>query len=640
MLAIKAGGVLMGLHLHYRPKKRGKKSDKADVYYSLATSYRNENGDPRKIIIQDLGVLTEEEVQVWQFKLQILREKTIDDICRVSSLQIEQQKAYLDVAVLSAIYDKLGLNDIFKCAPSQSPLKILNTQAIAKILVMSRCLDPQANTRTVDWFRNSCLPDLMGIDDPEKYNRSKIFRELSAIHKRKPLLEKLFLSQSHNRFALEAEENKLNTRKKSVELFFFDGTTTYFEGSECPLGMPGKDKTHGYQNSTMLICLLTDRKGYPIAWEVSEGNKRDVSEFKKIGNRLANNLNISNITYCFDRGVASSSNFDLIEDTLKSKFITGIDKDQIAKIFNLQKFIENTRDSLIKDNEANKENIKEIGVNKKRIVTIDGFYRVSPSRYGKELGINDDSRRYIISFDINIYNKDRETREKAIECVLKEIEEINNELAQAKKDRDEDISEEKIKKLISKNKLQGIIEYEITPCAIKNLKDAVQSYFIKTKVNEHVKTEKGLVDGILIYITNHTESSDGFFDLPASTIVRHYRDKYVIENAFRHLKSFLDLRPIFVYIENHVLAHIDICMASYSVNQYIKETLDKIGVGLREFYGLIKKYSNISEISLNSSSSKIIRLPKLPSRLISMLSALGVEHVTSDTHLSKLKFKS
>ncbi|HLE10062.1 MAG TPA: hypothetical protein VI754_02335 [Bacteriovoracaceae bacterium] len=57
-----------------------------------------------------------------------------------------------------------------------------------------------------------------------------------------------------------------------------------------------------------------------------------------------------------------------------------------------------------------------------------------------------------------------------------------------------------------------------------------------------------------------TESAGGHFIVPASTIVGHYKNKFVIENAFRHLKSIVDLRPFFVRLDDHVRAHVDICM--------------------------------------------------------------------------------
>jgi hypothetical protein len=96
-------------------------------------------------------------------------------------------------------------------------------------------LDPQANTKTAEWFANCYLPLLMEIDDSSKYNRSKIFRELSNIHQRKKYLETLFLSQS----------KKIGLEKGEGELYFFDGTTSYFEGDHCTLGTPGMDKTTG-----------------------------------------------------------------------------------------------------------------------------------------------------------------------------------------------------------------------------------------------------------------------------------------------------------------------------------------------------------------------------------------------------------
>ncbi|OFZ70679.1 MAG: hypothetical protein A2451_03065 [Bdellovibrionales bacterium RIFOXYC2_FULL_39_8] len=65
---------------------------------------------------------------------------------------------------------------------------------------------------------------------------------------------------------------------------------------------------------------------------------------------------------------------------------------------------------------------------------------------------------------------------------------------------------------------------------------------------------------VFVILIRKTESAGGHFIVPASTIVGHYKNKFVIENAFRHLKSIVDLRPFFVRLDDHVRAHVDICM--------------------------------------------------------------------------------
>lgn len=588
-------------------------------YYSLAKSYRDENGKSQKNRIERLGALSCTEVQGWKLRLSYFNTDNLSEICKLSEVKVFSQKRYLDVAVISAIYDKLKINEAFKyCAPK----KDIGTEVIAKLLITSRCLDPKANSRTVDWFNNTFLSEILEIA-PEKYNKDKIFRELSFIHKRKDHLQKLFYKKS----------NELNG--DGVQLYFFDGTTSYFEGTECILSRSGKDKTTGYQNSMILICLMTDKHGYPVAWDVSEGNKRDVSEFKKIAVSMAKDVDISKVTYCFDRGVASSSNFDLIEGMLKSKYISGIDSNQISKVFDIDTFSSNTRQIFIED--FQKKNSKPRN-NKHSVFPINGFYKLGQDRYYKDLGVNNANKkiRHIISFNVNIYFREKRTRESLIQLVEEKIDVLNVELHHAKADRDGDALAKSIDKLLAKYKLQKIISYILTPIASSAGKKGrpVQSYKIDITINEVEKNNIEKLDGLLVYITNHTESSKGHFKVNSGTVVSHYRDKYIIENAFRHLKTFLKLRPFFVWLEEHVRAHVDVCMSSYFIDHYITEKLRPHEISIEYFYSLLEKYAHVSRVGTTADNARWV-LTQPCTELINILKILEVNNIINANQLRR-----
>ena len=61
-------------------------------------------------------------------------------------------------------------------------------------------------------------------------------------------------------------------------------------------------------------------------------------------------------------------------------------------------------------------------------------------------------------------------------------------------------------------------------------------------------------DGICVFVTNHVEKEDGKFLMPPRQIIKAYRDKTQIEDAFKNMKSFVKLRPFFVNTDDHVKA--------------------------------------------------------------------------------------
>ena len=621
VLGFNFGGLNMRLHLDFRSSKD---KDESKRCYYLAKSYRDADNVSRKNRIEKLGRLTETEYKKWKLKLNFFNAENLDDICNLNELQIFSSRRYLDVAVMSAIYDKLNINDAFIYV---APSKEISTAETAKTLALSRCLDPQANCRTVPWFKESFLPEIMKVKSKERYNKDKIFRELPLINKRKGHLQNLFY------------KNAVKLNDSDVKLYFFDGTTSYFEGCKCALSRPGKDKTIGYQDNVILICLMTDRNGYPIAWDVAEGNKRDISEFEKIAKKMAKDLNIEEVTYCFDRGVASSDNFKLIEDVLNSKYISGLDSDQISKVLKLDLFVKNTRPKLIKNsNETNSDVIKT----KVKRSSINGFYKLGQNRYYTDLGIDSKNKklRNILSFSVKIYQKQKKTRENLISIVLENIDQLNIELKNAKKDRDGDVLAKKLDQLVGKYRLQKIVNYSIKPIVVYAgaKQRAVQSYEISTTIDEDEKYNAEKVDGILVYVTNHTESKNGQFNVHAHSIVQHYKDKYIIENAFRHLKSFIDLRPFYVWLEDHVRAHVDVCMSSYFVNHYITLKLAPLGISINDFYSMLEKYAYVITVGTTEAQRNI--LTKTPKALYNILKELGVEKVVSKKVLKSFNIQS
>ena len=81
--------------------------------------------------------------------------------------------------------------------------------------------------------------------------------------------------------------------------------------------------------------------------------------------------------------------------------------------------------------------------------------------------------------------------------------------------------------------------WDRSPCPFVSDHRAFQSHEPGQKAN--------FLDGLCVFISNHCETTDGHFCVSLDTLIRSYREKSVIEDAFKHLKSFLHLRPFYVH---------------------------------------------------------------------------------------------
>lgn len=61
-------------------------------------------------------------------------------------------------------------------------------------------------------------------------------------------------------------------------------------------------------------------------------------------------------------------------------------------------------------------------------------------------------------------------------------------------------------------------------------------------------------------------------------VVKHYYDKEIVERAFKQLKGILNLRPIRVWLHEHIEGHIAICYLAYAILAYMNYKLRKLEV--------------------------------------------------------------
>jgi len=65
---------------------------------------------------------------------------------------------------------------------------------------------------------------------------------------------------------------------------------------------------------------------------------------------------------------------------------------------------------------------------------------------------------------------------------------------------------------------------------------------------------------------------------PSEEVVRNYFDKEMVERAFKHIKGILNLRPIRVWLNNHIEGHIKICYLAYAILSLMNFKLKKLKI--------------------------------------------------------------
>jgi len=521
------------MHLDYT---RSAYKGKVYTSYRIARSVR-EGHKIRKEVLFSLGTLT--SLQVKQIQLILHAVKKPDDVL-VALEQVLPTRAvsYLEVAVVNFFWDDWGLDLAFP----ESTESALSTRLIARILTINRCVDPCSHYRIPKWICRTALPDMLKIDT-ERLNDDKIYYELDKIEQNKHHIEKYILEVTKDR------------SPESYQFVNYDLSSSYFVGIKCNLSRFGKGKDNQPYQRQVVLAILVNSEGYPFKWDVFPGNKAEVHTLEE--NIVAcQELGVDSVTMVFDRGLVSKKNLAILVEK-KVKFISALDKPQIPKVEGIDlrpfaKLPEKTAETYLK--------------------SLSNFKPFDGVVFYQDLGVKG-AMRYVLSVNVNLLREERKLRRQKLRQFDKFLKNFNEELKNAKRNRDQEPTRRKVEEQLKKLKITRFFdEPSLKPITVKRTlangeRKPVSSFQVKLKKKPEAIVEAKLLDGVCVFISNHTEKRGRGYPMSAARIIQAYRDKTEIEDSFKNMKSILKLRPFFVNVEEHVRAVFTICVLAYHINK-------------------------------------------------------------------------
>jgi len=521
------------MHLDY---SRSAYKGKIYTSYRIARSVR-EGDKVRKEVLFSLGTLTPLQVKQIQLILQTLK-RPADVLVALEQVLPTRSVSYLDVAVANFFWDDWGLDLAFP----ESTESELSTRLVARILTINRCVDPCSHYRIPKWISRTALPDMLQIDT-DKLNDDKIYYELDKIEQNKAQIEK---------YTLEVTKSR---SPKSYHFVTYDLSSSYFVGIKCNLSRFGKSKDNQSYQRQVVLAILVNSDGYPFKWDVFPGNKAEVHTLEQ--NIMAcQELGVESVTMVFDRGLVSKKNLAILLEK-DVKFISALDKPQIRKVegMDLRPFAKLPK----KNAETHLKSLPHFK-------SFDGvvFYQ--------DLGVKGELR-YVLSVNVNLLREERKFRRQKLRQFEKFLKNFNEELKSAKRDRDPRPTRRPVEDQLKKLKIARFFdEPSLKPITVKRTlangeRKPVSSFQVKLKKKPEAIAEAKLLDGVCVFISNHTEKRGRGYAMTAGRIIQAYRDKTEIEDAFKNMKSILKLRPFFVNTDEHVRAVFSICVLAYHINK-------------------------------------------------------------------------
>jgi len=336
-----------------------------------------------------------------------------------------------------------------------------------------------------------------------------------------------------------ATMDKLLERQESIQktlakkhlydgtLVLYDITSCYMEGeyddSELVDFGYSRDRKRGHEQ--IILSLLCNKEGCPIAVEVLRGNTKDETTVLDKINDIHKKYGIENIIFVGDRGMVTQAKYEQINhDT--TKIISALTHNVIKEL-------------------AEKE-IIQIGMfDENNIVEVI-----------------DSELRYCLCKNPEMAAKETQTRQVLLKKTCEELDKIIKCTRKTKYTK-----EMRAGKAVNACKMGKFIVFEGS------------GEDLKYTVNQEKVAQEAMWDGCYIIYTDVPKE-----DMTAVETVKNYKNLINVEQAFRNMKTVrLELRPVFHKKDDRIKCHAFICMLAYYVMWHMKQKLqplfDSDGVG-------------------------------------------------------------
>lgn len=458
-----------------------------------------EGGRIRKRTLANLSHWPDERVDTLRRLLKGDRLVGIND-----ALEVVRSLPHGHVAAVLGILRELKLEQMLDRSASRR-------RDLAVAMIAARVLDPQSKLATARGLNGETASDSLSatlgigsVDSDDLYEA----------------MDWLLPRQS----GIEQQLAKRHLTRGSLVLY--DLTSTYFEGRHCPLAKLGHSRDERGANLQIVIGLMTNAEGCPVAVEVFEGNTADPATVSKQVEKLRTRFGLQQMILVGDRGTLTSAR---IREDLKTQeqlqWITALRSPQVmalAKAETLQLSLFDTRDMVEFED---------------------------PQYPGERLIA---CRNPLLAEE---RSRKRDELLDAAEAGLKQI--VARTRREKRPLRGKDRIALAVGKALGRYKMDKHFRWEIT-----------EDSFTFERTQDTIDREASL-DGIYVIRTNVPAAQ-----LSATDTIKAYKGLSGVERAFRSLKGVdLKIRPVHHRLENRVRSHVLLCMLAYYVEWHMRERL-------------------------------------------------------------------
>jgi len=417
-------------------------------------------------------------------------------------LRIERSKPHGHVDVLLTFMRHIGLEKMISSTPGKE-------RDLVMAMLVERLIHSSSKLATTRLWHSSTLAEEMGL---EGCDENDLYAALDWLLERQ-----------------ERIEGKLAARHLQEGSYaLYDTSSSYFEGSHCPLAAFGHNKDGKRGKKIVVYGLLTDRVGCPVSIHAYSGNTSDPNTMADQVRTLKERFGLAQVTLVGDRGVLTQARIDALGATPGIGFLSALRSTSIRAL------VEN-------------------GDIQMSLFDTQNLCEIASEEYPGE--------RLVACFNPLLAAERTRKREALLAATEEKLEAIAKDVGRRKE------------KLLSKEDIALRVGRIIDRYKMRKHFDLVFGDGFLSFARDTVSIEReAALDGIYVLRTNVKKEV-----LSAEDTVVTYKSLSQVERAFRSMKGMdIRIRPIRHFTEEHVRAHLFLCMLAYYVEWHLRKALGRL----------------------------------------------------------------
>ena len=299
-----------------------KKDGKQHRYFSVVENRRVAQNHTVQRTVLYLGEINDSQEATWRKTLQVFDEThqqytalslfpedreipaaSSDSIqVKLSEMELRRPRAFGNCWLGCELWRQLRLEEFWEEKLAEKVQReTVSWAKVLQLLVVNRLIDPGSEFRVHrQWFDQSAMAELMETDFAVA-EKDRLYRCLDRLLEHKAALFQHLRERWQDLFQAQ------------FDVLLYDLTSTYIEGQgeEIPKAQYGYSRDQRFDCKQVVIALVITPEGFPLAYEVMEGNTSDRTTLRGFLEKIESNYGKARRVWVMDRGIPTE---ELLEE--------------------------------------------------------------------------------------------------------------------------------------------------------------------------------------------------------------------------------------------------------------------------------------------------------------------------------------